>query len=189
MIRLKKIFFYLLPVIASLVFLVYLLFATARTASASKQSINWDKYDLKFKRKNIKRFDVNVEPINNMYRMKRADFNAFYFQDPGEQESGIKKYLYSRQNNPSPNTRLITILSSTGDITGVLFSKSGAYLDEFELASKGEDDKTIWHSYSEFVNDSTYKNTKVIYMKTQINGALSLVDSVTRIHSLSTQQD
>ena len=182
--KLKKLVIYLTPVFASLALLVYFLFATARQAEANQKSIDWTNYEKRFEFQNLKRFRVPPKPEKNLNPLSKYDCTALYFQDQSESDNSVKHYLYSFQKNPSTNTRLITVLSSNGLITGMLYNKEGVYLDEFEFASRGKNEKGVWESDGEFLNDSTYKYTRVVLERNLVTNQLTLVDSVTRVYSL-----
>ena len=185
--KIKRLTIYLMPVFGSLILLVYFLFATAKQAEANQKKIDWTSYEKRFEFKNVQKFRVPTQISSQLNPLNKFDCSALYFQDQSEAENGSKHFLYSFQPNPSPNTRFITVLSSNGLITGMLYSKDGTYLDEYELASRGKNEKGIWESYGEFLNDSTYKYTRVVLERNTISNQLNLVDSVTRVYSILAQ--
>ena len=175
----------LLPTIGVLMVLIALIIFMPATTKVRNKLVDWKNYESKFAYRNLKKIKYEFKQGVSLYKLGRTDFSSLNYLDRLESGSNVDHYLYSIQNNPTGKTRLITVLQSNGLISGLVYSGTGACLDEFELAGKGENEKGKWESYGEFINDSTYRYTKVVFEKNSRNGTLSLVDSVTHIHEIA----
>lgn len=175
----NKLLLGLIPVFVFLIFLIYMLFATAQSSPVTVYQIDWHNLFDKAKYQNKQEFGFKSSDIKKLCPLSSAELKALSLFD------GKSKFFMYSYSELSDGNKMLGLVDENKVIRGLIYSADNELLNEFELAAEGKSVDGNWQSYGRLTNNNQeYKLVRLLFQD-RGNGKYVVSDSVvTRINTL-----
>lgn len=175
----NKLLLGLIPVFAFLIFLIYMLFATAQSSPVTIDQVDWNNLSDKAKYHDKKEFGFKSSDIKKLCPLSSAELKALSLFD------GKNNYYMYSYTELSEGNKLIGLVDQNQVMRGLIYSPMDELLNEFELAAEGKSVDGNWQLYGRLTNNNQEYKLVRLFLQDRGNGKYVASDSVvTRIKTL-----